>query len=406
MKVRFIDYVGNPGGGVMVGVNLFLALQRLQPEVRFELVSYGPALLRYRRAFAEQSATVGLKAVAPRAYWRNAASSLVARSGLDRLWPRLGSLTRWSFEIAARAFTDCDAVILPWAHRHVPPPDNVKTVANLMDITCLCVGPKQLAPIARAWRENTVRNLTAWLASGHRLTAISRATVNLIAEQTGAAPGRIRAVPIVGKDLGAPPAWPAGWTWGAAPFIFYPGNFAPHKNHEALFQAFQLAQTGHTLVLSGSEASLSSGGTRRLKGRQRALADCARDCGLVLGETLISLGYVSEIQYRALLARAQALIMPSLLEGYGLPVDEALRAGLPVLCSDIPVFREVVGLAGGEALWFDPAKPEDIARALREFAAHPEAWSRRAREQAAAARRRTWAGVAAGYWEEIVKAGG
>lgn len=45
----------------------------------------------------------------------------------------------------------------------------------------------------------------------------------------------------------------------------------------------------------------------------------------------------------ALLLGARALLMPSLAEGYGLPVAEAARAGTPVLCNDLPVFREVLG---------------------------------------------------------------
>lgn len=382
----------------MVGTNLFLALQRLHPDVEFEFVSYGPAFMRYRRAFAEQKAQIALRAIAPRAYWRNAASSFIARSGLDHHWQRLGSMTRWSFEAPANAWDDCDAIILPWAHRHVPPPDRVRVVANMMDITCLRTAKTIREPIAQSWRENGMRNLKAWLASNHRLTAISQTTVRHIVQHTGVAPERIQAIPIVGKDINAAPPWPAEWTWGTTPFVVYPANLGPHKNHEALFKAFQLAKSDYTLVLTGSEACLWTGSARRLMTRQQALADYARNCGLVLGRTLISLGYIPEIRYQALLSRAHALIMPSLMEGYGLPVDEALRAGIPVLCSDISVFREVVKLSGGDVLWFDPKNPADIARALLFLRNNYAEFSRRAREQVAAARRRTWRDIADVYW--------
>lgn len=402
MKIRFIDYVGNPGGGIMVGLNLFLALQRLHPEVELEFVSYGPALLRYRRAFGEQKARIALKAIAPRGYWRNAASSIIACTGLGRYWPKFGSWTRWNFEISSRAWGDCDAVILPWAHRHIPPPAQARTIANLMDITCLRAAGANRDSIAQSWRANEMSNLQAWLASRQRLTAISQTTIGLIAQHAGMAPERIQAIPIVGKDVSATTPWPVEWTWGAAPFIVYPANLSAHKNHEALFKALQLAQVGYTLVLSGSGACLRPRPSRRrVRGRQQALADYAQSCGLVLGQTLISLGYIAEMRYQALLSRARALIMPSLMEGYGLPVDEALRAGIPVLCSDIPVFREVVGLAGGDVLWFDPHDPADIARALCRLRDNYAEFSRRAREQAAAAHRRTWLDVAGMYWSLI-----
>lgn len=382
----------------MVGTNLFLALQRLHPEVQFEFISYGPAFMRYRRALAEQKAQIALRPIAPRAYWRNTASSFIARSGLEHHWQRLGSMTRWSFEAPARAWSDCDAVVMPWAHRHVPPPDRVRVVANMMDITCLRTAQTIREPIAQSWRENGMRNLKAWLASNHRLTAISQTTVRHIVQHTGVASERIQAIPIVGKDINAAPPWPAEWTWGTTPFVIYPANLSPHKNHEALFKAIELAQSGYILVLCGSDAYMQYRPARQFTRRQKVLADYARNCGLVLGRTLISLGYIPEIRYQALLSRAHALIMPSLMEGYGLPVDEALRAGIPVLCSDIPVFREVAGLSDGNVLWFDPMNPADIARALLLLRNDYAEFSRRAREQVAAARRRTWLDVAGMYW--------
>jgi glycosyltransferase involved in cell wall biosynthesis len=401
MKVRFIDYVGNPGGGIMIGTNLFLALKRLHPEVQFDFVSYGPAFIRYRRAFAEQNAQIALKAVAPRGYWRNIFTSLAYRLGVLHLLPGYKRLMRWYFEIPRAALENCSVAVFPWAHRHVPPPAGPCVIANMMDITSLLAGQTNQDPIAQSWRENERFNLKAWLASHHCLTAISQTTVRLIVQQMGVAPERIRPIPIAGKEIGPLPPWPAEWTWGDKPYLLYPANLSPHKNHEALFKAFQLAQSGYTLVLSGSDARLQGGPSGLLTERPKELADYARNCGFILEQTLISLGYVPETKYQALLSRAHALIMPSLMEGYGLPIDEALRAGIPVLCSDIPVFREVVQLAGGDVLWFDPKNPADIARALLLLRDNYIEFKRRAREQVVAARRRTWRDVAEKYWELI-----
>lgn len=71
-----------------------------------------------------------------------------------------------------------------------------------------------------------------------------------------------------------------------------------------------------------------------------------------------------------LLSRAAGLVSPSLYEGFGLPVIEALSMGTPVACSDIPVYREV---GGAFVAKFDPLDEEDIAQALVELARAPRA---------------------------------
>jgi glycosyltransferase involved in cell wall biosynthesis len=62
-----------------------------------------------------------------------------------------------------------------------------------------------------------------------------------------------------------------------------------------------------------------------------------------------------------LYSRAQAFVYPSTFEGFGMPVLEAMAAGIPVACSDIPPLREV---AGGAALFVDPLSEDAIAGAL------------------------------------------
>ena len=75
----------------------------------------------------------------------------------------------------------------------------------------------------------------------------------------------------------------------------------------------------------------------------------------------------SDEELKKLYATSSALIFPSLMEGFGLPVLEAFAANCPVICSDIPVFHEV----GGEAaLYFQPDSPADLARAMKENMKH------------------------------------
>jgi glycosyltransferase involved in cell wall biosynthesis len=80
-------------------------------------------------------------------------------------------------------------------------------------------------------------------------------------------------------------------------------------------------------------------------------------------------GYVDEQDKAMLIAEAHGLIMPSLAEGFGVPIIEALAANTPVLCSDIPVFREV---AGDLADYFDPFSTEEICAAVRRVIAQQE----------------------------------
>ena len=89
-------------------------------------------------------------------------------------------------------------------------------------------------------------------------------------------------------------------------------------------------------------------------------------------------GYVEEHDKATLISDAHGLIMPSLAEGFGVPIIEALAANTPVLCSDIPVFREV---AGELADYFDPFSTESIcASVTRELSCQDE-WRRKIRER-------------------------
>jgi glycosyltransferase involved in cell wall biosynthesis len=124
------------------------------------------------------------------------------------------------------------------------------------------------------------------------------------------------------------------------PFLIYPANAWPHKNHERLFEAVALLRREHRdlrLVLTGDHDDVP--------------------------DFVDARGRVSQLELVELYRRASALVFPSLYEGFGQPVLEALACACPVSCSDLPPLREV---AGDAAVYFDPLDPESIAAATLE----------------------------------------
>ena len=97
------------------------------------------------------------------------------------------------------------------------------------------------------------------------------------------------------------------------------------------------------------------------------------------------LGHVSEIAKRTILAGATGVVVPSFAEGFGIPVIEGCFFGKPVFCSDISVFREVVG---DNAFYFDPSSPRSIANAIEDYLNNRRHYLQRIEQANADARRR------------------
>lgn len=136
-------------------------------------------------------------------------------------------------------------------------------------------------------------------------------------------------------------------------YLFYPANLWEHKNHKILLNAISIYINQHSeqeiyLCLSGSLLNKKQDFDATL--RKMKLADRVQH-----------LGYVSDREVAIIMSKAEALIFPSLFEGFGIPVAEAMAAGVPVLCSNGSSLPEV---AGNAALYFDPRKPLDIASCL------------------------------------------
>lgn len=139
----------------------------------------------------------------------------------------------------------------------------------------------------------------------------------------------------------------------SAKYLIYPANFWKHKNHEMLLTAFGMARASGLgpdirLVCTGAPGE-----------RQQWLNQAALDMNLA--DRILFPGYLSDAELRTLMRGSAGLIFPSLYEGFGLPVAEAMALGVPVGCSNVASIPEI---AGDATILFDPRIPEQIANAM------------------------------------------
>ena len=132
----------------------------------------------------------------------------------------------------------------------------------------------------------------------------------------------------------------------------------PHKNVERLVRVFGTLHSRHPelrLVLAG----IRGFATEQI---EQAITATGTD-----GSVEIT-GWLELEALRSLYSRARIFVYPSSFEGFGMPVLEAMAAGIPTVCSDIPPLREV---AGGTAVMFDPSDDASLLTALERVIAAP-----------------------------------
>jgi len=138
-----------------------------------------------------------------------------------------------------------------------------------------------------------------------------------------------------------------------APYLLHVGNHKPHKNAEGLLKAYQLLHHG----TGGNVPPLL------LVGGFEPMGELARRAqAMGLGERVRCVGYVEHRELVALYRGAAAFVYPTLYEGFGLPVLEAMACGTPVIAGDTPAVREV---AGDGALLVNPRDVVGLAGAMR-----------------------------------------
>lgn len=137
-------------------------------------------------------------------------------------------------------------------------------------------------------------------------------------------------------------------------YILYLGMIEPRKNIEKLIQAYYIASYGKDfpqLVIAGGKGWL-----------YESIFKTAKE--LDIDDKIIFTGYVQDELKPALIAGAHFFCFPSLYEGFGMPVLEAMACGVPVLTSNVSSLPEI---AGDAAVLIDPLSVEDIAKGLNDI---------------------------------------
>ena len=271
-----------------------------------------------------------------------------------------------------------------FAPNYIPPATGTRNLVLTVHDLAFKVLPETAPHANRFWHRYFNRALDR--AAG--IITVSEATRNDLCEIYEIDPGRVTTV-LSGVDHGI--YRPAGEEAVTAvkdhfgidgPYLLFVGGLEPRKNLRMLLRAFSHlpADVRPTLVLAGAPVHWIPGGSEIMSSALRLLPDEVR-------RNVVLPGYVSEDEKVALLSGAEALVYPSVYEGFGMPVLEAMACGTPVLTSNLSSLPEV---AGDAALLVDPYETSAIASGMERLLADDALRARLREAGAARARMFTW----------------
>jgi glycosyltransferase involved in cell wall biosynthesis len=257
---------------------------------------------------------------------------------------------QWAIPRAAKG---CDLLHVP--HYNAPLLERGRMVASIADLIHI---------MDRAYN----RSLPSWVYAGPMLNLVARRAEHIvtvseyskarIVERLGVAASKVtvihngvdsdfrcmereEAFPQVSEALGI-----------HEPYLLYVGSLKPYKNVSTLLKAFAMLhnrrEIRQKLLILGDDAA----------GKRPLVEECSR---LGIEDRTQFVSYAAQGLLPRIYAAADLLVMPSRMEGFGLPVLEAMACGTPVVCSRAASLPEV----GGDAVvYFDPKEPEELAQAI------------------------------------------
>lgn len=245
-----------------------------------------------------------------------------------------------------------------FAPNFVPPPTRRRAVVMTVHDLAFRRLPHTAPHGTRWW----LRRLDRALARAARVIVPSEATRRDLLDLTAAMPDRIVVIPHgVDREVYRPST--ADETRAVRerlrvgePYLLSVGGIEPRKNLPLLVRAFAALPPDLTpwLVVAGGGVAWNPEGKQML---DHALAQAPAE----VRRRILLTGYVSEAEKVALLSGAVGLVYPSLYEGFGLPVLEAMSCGTPVLTSDVSALPEV---AGDAALLVDPGDVDSVREGM------------------------------------------
>jgi glycosyltransferase involved in cell wall biosynthesis len=233
----------------------------------------------------------------------------------------------------------------------------VASVISLLDVIWLRA-PHEWGG-SPGWQRSLRRMVGHELRHADRVLAISRAGAEEIAQAFAVAPERIHVTPL---GVRAPTATPASeravraeLALGDARVVLCVAQKHPYKNLHRLVRALPELEDDVVLELPGFPTS-----------HEQELRALSAELG-VAGRVRLP-AWLSEESLAGLYALSSAFVLPSLVEGFGLPVLEAMLRDVPVACSNASSLPEV---AGDAALLFDPERQDEVTGAIRRLLDDP-----------------------------------
>ena len=246
------------------------------------------------------------------------------------------------------AFRDTDLLWVP--HYNAPLAYRGRLALTIHDIAPIALPETFSSALKRRFARLLIQR---GVAHASAILTDSDFTAQEMIQRLGVPAGKITVA-----HLGLEDSWPADARAhrekDCVPYLLYVGNVKPNKNLSTLLKAFTQVQDRipHRLLLAGRIRGFGTGDEAVIRAAE-SFGDRVRFTGEISDSVLISL-------YRG----ATALVLPSLYEGFGLPLLEAMQLGCPVLASTAGSLPEI---GGDAALYFDPRDPASLAARLLEI---------------------------------------